>query len=89
ASESETQAVEALYESTDYSLTIDWHSHSELVLFPWGHTRERAPDHEGLKAIAERFASFNGYTPQQSVELYATSGTSDGPGYANVAFLLS
>ncbi|MEM6730554.1 MAG: M14 family zinc carboxypeptidase [Myxococcota bacterium] len=81
ASEPETQAIEALYDDTDYDIVVDWHSHSELVLFPWGHTREKAPDHDGLKAIAERFASFNGYTPQQSVGLYPTSGTSDGPSY--------
>ena len=81
ASESEVRAVEALVAATDYTMTIDWHSYSELVLYPWGHTEEDAPDHEGLKAIAERFASFNGYTPQKGVDLYPTSGTSEGPGY--------
>lgn len=75
-SEPEVQAITKLFEQNHYSLFVTWHSHSELVLYSWGDTRNKTPHDQGLSAIAKRIAGFNGYTPQQSIELYATSGTS-------------
>jgi hypothetical protein len=60
---------------------IDWHSYSKLVLYPWGDTKQKAPDHDGLKAVAERFAGFNKYSPMQAVNLYPTTGTTEDNAY--------
>jgi carboxypeptidase T len=63
---------------------IDLHSYSELVLWPWGTTSTPAPNGTALQTLGRRLAFFNGYTPQQSIGLYATDGTSDGVSYGEL-----
>lgn len=76
ASEPEVQAVQRFATANKPNLMIDWHSYSRLVLYPWGDTHKPAPDYEGLRGIARKFAGFNHYTPEQGIDLYATSGSS-------------
>jgi carboxypeptidase T len=99
-SEPETQAIEAYVRSlwpdrrgpaktdaapTDTSgIHIDVHSYSQLVLWPWGDTSTPAPNGAALQTLGRKFAFFNGYTPQQSIGLYATDGTSDGVSYGEL-----
>ena len=63
---------------------LDFHSYSELVLWPWGHTTDVSPNDSGFVALGNKFAWFNDYTPQQSVGLYATDGTSDDVSYGEL-----
>jgi carboxypeptidase T len=63
---------------------IDVHSYSQLVLWPWGTTSTPAPNGTALQTLGRRLAFFNGYTPQQSIGLYPTDGTSDGPSYGEL-----
>ena len=63
---------------------LDIHSYSELVLWPWGHTSQSAPNGTALRTLGRKFAYFNGYYPQQSVGLYATDGTSDNISYGEL-----
>lgn len=58
-------------------ILIDVHSYSELVLWPWGHVRRRAPNGRQLQTLGRKFAYFNGYQPQQSIGLYPTDGAID------------
>ncbi len=99
-SEPETQAVEAYIRSlwpdrrgpglndpapADTSgIHLDIHSYSQLVLWPWGETTAPAPNAAALQTMGRRLAYFNGYTPQQSIGLYPTDGTSDSPSYAEL-----
>ncbi len=99
-SEPETQAIEAYVRSlwpdrrgpakTDAApsdtsgIHIDVHSYSQLVLWPWGDTATPAPNGAALQTLGRKFAFFNGYTPQQSIGLYATDGTSDGVSYGEL-----
>lgn len=92
-SESETQAVEAYARSifpdqredaldaaaplTTTGVFITLHSYSNLVLWPWGHTYDPAPNAVGLAALGRKMASYNGYTPKQASGLYPTDGTTD------------
>ena len=70
---------------TDTSgLHLDIHSYSELVLWPWGHTNELAPNNDGFVALGNKLAWFNDYTPQQSIGLYPTDGTSDDVSYGEL-----
>ncbi len=100
ASEPETQAVEGYIRSlwpdrrgpnpgdaapADTSgIHLDIHSYSQLVLWPWGDTAAPAPNGAALQTLGRRFAFFNGYQPTQSIGLYPTDGTSDGPSYGEL-----
>ncbi len=63
---------------------LDIHSYSQLVLWPWGTTSTPAPNGTALQTLGRRLAYFNGYTPEQSIGLYPTDGTSDGPSYGEL-----
>ena len=54
---------------------LDIHSFSELVLWPWGWGGTGAPNEVPLRAFGRKLAFFNGYNPQQAIDLYITDGT--------------
>ncbi len=60
-------------------LFFDIHANAALVLWPWGDTNNGvgAPNEAALRTLGRRLAWFNGYTPEQSNELYKTDGTTD------------
>ncbi|HLM59891.1 MAG TPA: M14 family zinc carboxypeptidase, partial [Pyrinomonadaceae bacterium] len=90
ASEPETQGIQNLVSSlfpdqrgplrTDPAppdatgVFLDMHSTGNLVLYPWGEDNLPPPNLQ-LRTIAQKMASYNGYNPIQSVQLYPTSGT--------------
>jgi carboxypeptidase T len=100
ASEPETKAIEGYVRSlwpdrrgTNLSdaapadtsgIHIDLHSYSQLVLWPWGTTSTPAPNGTALQTLGRKFAFFNNYTPQQSIGLYPTDGTSDSVSYGEL-----
>lgn len=65
-------------------LYLDIHSYGRLILWPYGHSNELAPNSKGLEALGKKIAFFNGYLPQQSVGLYPTDGTSDNLAYGEL-----
>lgn len=78
-SEPETQAIRDFINSKDQQLTtlLSYHTFSELILFPWGHTSNPIEDQRAFdvhRTMAETMANWNNYTPQQSSDLYVTSG---------------
>jgi hypothetical protein len=60
---------------------IDFHSFSELVLWPYGFTQEHlaaglnAADAAAFRTLGEQMAATNGYTPEQSSQLYVNDGS--------------
>jgi carboxypeptidase T len=60
--------------------SITFHTYGELVLWPYGHTYTDVPsdmtqdDHDVLATMGQAMANTNGYTPQQSSDLYITDG---------------
>jgi hypothetical protein len=100
ASEPETQAIEGYARSiwadrrgplpTDAApadtqgIHIDLHSYSELVLWPWGSTATPSPNGAALQTLGRRLAWFNSYFPTQSIGLYPTDGTTEGPSYGDL-----
>ncbi|GAA1899079.1 M14 family metallopeptidase [Streptomyces sodiiphilus] len=60
---------------------IDFHSYSELILWPFGYTyNDTAPgltrdDRDAFATVGTRMAASNGYRPQQSSDLYITDGS--------------
>lgn len=53
---------------------LDLHSYSELVLWPWGYSHAVTGNAAGLTTLGRKLAFFNGYRPQQSVDLYVADG---------------
>ena len=60
--------------------SITFHTYSELVLWPYGYTFTDVPsdmttdDHSVFVTMGQSMAATNGYTPQQSSDLYITDG---------------
>jgi len=80
-SEFETQAVKDIFINNDICAAITWHTHGELVLWPWGYSFENAPDSDYLSQVGQQIASritrqsgSGTYTPQQAAGLYPTTG---------------
>jgi carboxypeptidase T len=77
-SEPETQNVKAFVEARpNLKVLLTFHTFSELILYPWGHTYDDITNPAHLSAyrtMAQTMAGWNGYTPQPSSDLYITSG---------------
>jgi hypothetical protein len=62
---------------------IDWHTYSELVLWPFGYTTTNtttgmtADQYNTFATFGNTMAATNGYTPEQSSDLYITDGSID------------
>ncbi|GGR28228.1 M14 family metallopeptidase [Streptomyces roseolus] len=62
---------------------VDFHTYSELVLWPFGWTSaDTAPgmtqdDRDAFAAVGGKMAASNGYTAEQSSDLYITDGSID------------
>ena len=100
ASEPETTAIQNLVRSlfadqrgpadtdpaplTATGVFLTLHSYSNLVLWPWGWTSQASPNNTSFTYMGTKFASYNGFTPEQSVGLYPTSGTTDDWAYGEL-----
>jgi carboxypeptidase T len=86
ASAPEVRAIEAFVNSRDLvgvqqiTVAITFHSYSELVLWPYGHTFEQTPpdmradDYATFAELGRAMALTNGYTAMQASNLYITDG---------------
>jgi len=63
---------------------LDIHSHGRLLLWPWGSNGTPSANDRQLATLGRKFAYWNGHTPQRSLDLYETDGTSDGPSYGEL-----
>ena len=60
---------------------IDFHTYSELILWPYGYTTAdtatglTADDRNAHATLGQSMAATNGYTPEQSSDLYIADGT--------------
>ncbi len=60
-------------------VNLDFHSFSELILYPWGYTYDPIADATAFEVhtkMAKQMALWNGYTPQSAADLYIASGVS-------------
>ena len=81
-SEAESQNVKFFVDSQPrMTMLISFHTFSELILYPWGHSYEKIGETRGNAAdlpifekMARDMATWNGYAPQQSSDLYIASG---------------
>lgn len=77
-SEPETIAIRDYVEAHEnISILLSFHTFSELILYPWGHTYDPIQDSTAQQVhetMAKEMAKWNGYKPQQSSDLYIASG---------------
>ncbi|MFQ5769736.1 MAG: M14 family metallopeptidase [bacterium] len=79
-SEPESKVIRDFTNQHSFVAMLTYHSFSQLVLYPWGHTNDPAPDQALLHSLAMTMADsiFNihgkTYVAQQSSDLYLASG---------------
>ena len=77
-SEPETQVMKAFVENhLNAKVLLSFHSYSELILYPWGSSNDpivNQQDHGVFTKMAKTMSAWNGYKPEQSSDLYITSG---------------
>ncbi|MEK6299362.1 MAG: M14 family metallopeptidase [Acidobacteriota bacterium] len=84
ASEPEVKAIKKLMDDPNrhFRAQLDYHNYSQLILYPWGYQQFETPDASTLSSLAQRMSSDmravanRFYRPEQSIDLYATTGSS-------------
>lgn len=95
-SELEVQAIRNMILNNTIDALITWHTHGELVMWPWGYSiSETAPDNTYLQFVGQQIASrittqygSGTYTPQQSAALYPTTGDTTDWSYGYSHYIL-
>lgn len=86
-SEPETQSVrDFLRARKNVKIMMSYHSFSNLILWPWGHTEERVPDNR-LREVGNKLGEITGYKPEQASDLYVASGITDDFSYGELGML--
>lgn len=86
-SEPESRNVGTTVLSRTVTGVISNHTYSDLVLRPWGDTRDHCPDEALLNGLGAAMAKKNGYRNIKGIELYPTTGTMSDWAYASVGAL--
>jgi hypothetical protein len=80
-SEAENQAIRDIFLNNDIHAAMSWHTHGELVLWPWSYAFNTPPDSDYLSQVGQEIASritrMSGsgtYEPKQGAGLYPTTG---------------
>lgn len=84
ASEPEVKAIKSLMDDPNrhFRAQLDYHNYSQLILYPWGYQEFETPDASTLASLAQRMSADMRavanklYRPEQSIALYATTGSS-------------
>lgn len=86
-SEPETQAIRDFIKSRpNLKIMMSYHSFSNLILYPWGHTAQRVGDPK-LVEMANHLGKLTGYRPQQAADLYVASGITDDYTYGELGLM--
>jgi hypothetical protein len=80
-SEQESKNVADLLKSHHATAMVTNHTSGDLLLWAWGDTRADAPDNNALEGLGRAMATYNGYVPQKSIDLYVTTGTTSDYAY--------
>ncbi|MCK9290852.1 MAG: M14 family zinc carboxypeptidase [Bacteroidales bacterium] len=77
-SEIETQNIRQFVETHDFKIALNYHSYSNLLLYPWGWTAIPCDDDAIFEAFAILMTRDNKYTyGPSSTTIYPTNGSSD------------
>ncbi len=77
-SEPETQAVRDFCNARQFKLALNYHTHGDLLIYPWGYINALTPDHPQFLSLAVAMTQYNGYSHGNSSQLlYPVNGGSD------------
>jgi hypothetical protein len=77
-SEPETQAIRDFINAHDFVIALNYHSFSNLCIYPWGYETKYPEDYLIFKEMGDSMSAYNGYIPGPGwVTLYSTNGDSD------------
>lgn len=77
-SEPETQAIRDFCNSKNFRTTLNYHTYSDLLLYPWGYIDDPTPDNDIFAEYSTDMTQFNNYTSGQSpIILYVVNGSTD------------
>jgi carboxypeptidase T len=84
-SEEETRALLALVERERFHVSLSFHSYSELILYPWGHSRTDPPGKDVLAKHGKAMSATNKYRPGSVAQiLYTAGGATDDTFFAKL-----
>lgn len=78
-SEPETQALRDLVNSRKFRVALNYHTYSNLLIYPYGALSHETPDSMIFREYATEMTQFNGYSPGTDMQTvgYSTRGNSD------------
>lgn len=77
-SEPETQALRDFINAHDFVTALNYHSYSNLLIYPWGYEEQFPEDFWIYKEIGDSIVAYNGYISAPSwITLYSTNGDAD------------
>jgi hypothetical protein len=79
-SEPETQMVKEFVETFDFSLALNNHTYSDLLIYPWGYQNQLTPDADVFIAFAQLMTRENNYTYGtcfETLNYFANGGSDD------------
>lgn len=83
-SEPETQAMKWFIENHHFITELNYHTYSDLLLYPWGYTdTEQCPDNDEFAAFTTDMVRHNTLANIQSSGLYPAAGDSDDWAYGD------
>ncbi len=77
-SEPETQAIRDFTNSKNFKTTLNYHTYSNLLLYPWGYVNTPTPDNNIFVEFSTDMVAYNGYeNGQPPAILYDVNGSAD------------
>jgi hypothetical protein len=77
-SEPEIQAMRDFVNTKNFKTTLNYHTYSNLLLYPWGYISTPTPDNSIFDEYSTDMAAYNGYENGQSpAVLYTVNGSAD------------
>ena len=77
-SEPETQALRDFINAHDFITALNYHSYSNLLIYPWGYETKYPEDYWIFKEVGDSMSAYNGYISDPGwVTLYLTNGDID------------
>ena len=84
--EVENQAIKWFCEQKNFTIAINAHTFSSLVLYPFGYNlNQPTPDDDIYQGISLEMVKYSGYTNQLASALYPASGISDDWMYGDIS----
>jgi len=77
-SELEIQALRDFINAHDFVTALNYHSYSNLLIYPWGYVPKYPEDYWNFKEVGDSMSAYNGYISAPGwVTLYPTNGDID------------